>query len=104
MVAVASRDAARAERFAGAQGIERSHGTYQALVDDPGVDVVYVATPHPMHVGDATMALRAGKHVLVEKPLALDADQERRLVEVAGADGDPGPRRVVRRRPPHPAP
>jgi predicted dehydrogenase len=87
MVAVASRDAARAEGFARALGIERPYGSYQALVEDPAIDVVYVATPHPMHLGDATMAMRAGKHVLVEKPLALDAGQARRLAEVAGAAG-----------------
>jgi predicted dehydrogenase len=87
MAAVASRDAARAESFARAMGIERFYGSYQALVEDPAVDVVYVATPHPMHLGDATMAMQAGKHVLVEKPFALNADQARRLVEVAGAAG-----------------
>ncbi len=67
----------RAERFAKAQGVERSYGDYRALVGDPGVDVVYVATPHPMHVRDATLALDAGKRVLVEKPLALDAGPPR---------------------------
>ncbi len=87
MVAVASRDAGRAERFAGAQGIERSYGDYRALVGDAGVDVVYVATPHPMHLRDATLAIEAGKHVLVEKPLALDADQARRVASAAAEAG-----------------
>jgi predicted dehydrogenase len=87
MVAVASRDAARAERFATAQGIDRSYGGYRALVEAPDVDVVYVATPHHLHLRDATTALESGKHVLVEKPLALDADQARRVAETAAAAG-----------------
>lgn len=87
MVAVASRDADRAERFAGHLGIARSHGSYQALVEDPEVDVVYVATPHPRHLRDATTAMKAGKHTLVEKPLALDAEEAAQLAEVARATG-----------------
>src|SRR5262245_35062038 len=87
MVAAASRDAERAAAFAREHAVERSHGSYEALVGDPDVDVVYVATPHAMHLRDATLALEAGKHVLVEKPLALDGQQARRLVEAAKASG-----------------
>jgi predicted dehydrogenase len=87
MVAVASRDGDRARSFARRVGAERSHGGYQALLDDPGVDVVYVATPHNMHLRDATAALEAGKHTLVEKPFALDAGQARQLADVARASG-----------------
>jgi predicted dehydrogenase len=87
MVAAASRDAERAAAFAREHAVERSHGSYEELVDDPDVDVVYVATPHSLHLRDATLALEAGKHVLVEKPLALDGRQARRLVEVAKASG-----------------
>jgi predicted dehydrogenase len=85
MVAAASRDATRAAAFARENGIERSFGSYRTLVEDPEVDVVYVATPHPMHLRDATLALEAGKHVLVEKPLALDGAQARRLADTATA-------------------
>jgi predicted dehydrogenase len=87
MVAAASRDADRATAFAREHRIERSHGSYEALVSDPDVDVVYVATPHPMHLRDAALALEAGKHVLVEKPFALDGKQARRLAEAARASG-----------------
>ena len=67
-VAVGSRSRESADRFAGPFGIGRRHGSYEALAADPGVDAVYVATPHPMHHDNAILALRAGKHVLVEKP------------------------------------
>lgn len=87
VVAVASRDLARAEAFASRTGIERSHGSYRALVEDPDVEVVYVATPHHVHLRDARLALEAGKHVLVEKPLGLDADEARRLAAAARASG-----------------
>ena len=87
MTAAASRDATRAAGFAQQHGVERSYGSYQALVEDPEVDVVYVATPHPMHLRDATLALEAGKHVLVEKPFALDGPQARRLADTARASG-----------------
>ena len=85
MVAAASREETRAAAFAHEHGIERSFGSYQALVEDPEVDVVYIATPHPMHLRDATLALEAGKHVLVEKPFALDGTEARRLAEAAKA-------------------
>jgi predicted dehydrogenase len=87
MVAAASRDADRAAAFAREHRVERSHGSYEALVADPEVEVVYVATPHPLHLRDATLAIEAGKHVLVEKPLALDGEQARRLVAAARAHG-----------------
>ena len=87
MVAAASREADRAAAFAHAHGVGRSHEGYDALVEDPEVDVVYVATPHPMHLHDATLALEAGKHVLVEKPIALDGAQARSLAETAGHSG-----------------
>ena len=61
------------EEFADRVGIGRAHGSYADLVADPEVDVVYVATPHNFHHGHALLALDAGKHVLVEKPIALNA-------------------------------
>jgi predicted dehydrogenase len=70
LVAVGSREAASAASFASEFGIERSHGSYAALLDDPSVEFVYVATPHTTHVELAVAATRAGKHVLCEKPLA----------------------------------
>jgi predicted dehydrogenase len=75
LVAVASRDAARARTFAAKHGIGRSFGSYEALLADPGVDVVYVSLPNHLHAEWTIRALEAGKHVLCEKPLALTVDQ-----------------------------
>jgi predicted dehydrogenase len=87
VVAVGSRDAERAAAFAAAHGIERAYGGYEAAVADPAVDVVYVAAPHSEHVRLALLAIEAGKHVLVEKPLALTADQGRRIADAARRAG-----------------
>jgi predicted dehydrogenase len=81
--AVGSRRQVSADRFADAFGIGTRHSSYEALVADPNVDVVYVATPHPMHREDAILALRAGKPVLVEKPFAMNAAEAREIVGVA---------------------
>ncbi|MHB9863693.1 Gfo/Idh/MocA family protein [Streptomyces sp. YIM S03343] len=80
---VAARDPARAERFARAAGIPRSYGSYQALVEDPDVDAVYVATPQPFHAEQALLAVEAGKAVLVEKSFTADAPSAERLVTAA---------------------
>ena len=83
VAAVGSRTQQSADRFADAFGIERRHGSYASLVADPGIDVVYVATPHPMHRDNAVLALRAGKPVLVEKPFAMNAGEAAEIVSVA---------------------
>jgi len=72
LVATGSRDEERAVAFAAEFG-GRPHGSYEALVSDPEVDVVYVATPHALHDGHVRLALEAGKAVLCEKPMTLDA-------------------------------
>jgi D-xylose 1-dehydrogenase (NADP+, D-xylono-1,5-lactone-forming) len=71
LVAVASRDGERARDFASRHGIPRSHGSYQALLDDPGVDAVYIPLPNALHREWTIRAARAGKHILCEKPLAM---------------------------------
>jgi predicted dehydrogenase len=81
--AVGSRSQESADRFADAFGVERRHASYEALVADPDVDVVYVATPHPMHRDNAILALRAGKPVLVEKPFTMNAREAAEVVAVA---------------------
>lgn len=86
VAAVGSRTAESAGRFGDAHRIETRHSSYEALAHDPGVDVVYVATPHPMHHGNARLALEAGKPVLVEKPFTMDAAEARDLVELARAE------------------
>lgn len=67
LVAVASRDEERAREFANHHGVATAHGSYRALLDDPEVDAIYIATPHPLHYHLALAAAEAGKHLLVEK-------------------------------------
>ena len=83
VAAVGSRASQSAEAFADEFGIANVHGSYEALVADPQVDIVYVATPHIRHHEDTLLALRAGKHVLVEKAFTINATEARDLVEVA---------------------
>lgn len=73
LAAVGSRRQGSADAFAAEFGIAAAHGSYEALAADDGVDIVYIATPHPGHAEAALLALDAGKHVLVEKPFALNA-------------------------------
>ena len=75
VAAVASRDRARAEAFAREHGIERAHGSYEALLEDPEIDAVYNPLPNSMHVPWTVRALEAGKHVLCEKPMSRHPDQ-----------------------------
>ena len=72
LAATGSRDLGRAEAFAAEFG-GRAYGSYAELVGDPGVDVVYVASPHALHAEHTRLALEAGKPVLCEKPMTLDA-------------------------------
>ncbi len=83
VVAVGSRTPVGAAAFAREFDVDHAHGSYDDLVADPDVDVVYVATPHPLHYDNARLALAAGKHVLVEKPFTMTAAQARDLVDVA---------------------
>ncbi|WP_193347222.1 Gfo/Idh/MocA family protein [Corallococcus soli] len=85
--AVASRAPERASRFAATYGIPRVHESYEQLVADPQVDIVYVASPHSEHKRQALLAIAAGKHVLVEKPLALSASEARDIARAARAAG-----------------
>jgi predicted dehydrogenase len=87
VVAVGSRSAERARAFAGAHGIEHAHGSYDALVGDPDVDVVYVATPHSEHRDNALSAIAAGKHVLVEKSFTRNAAEAAEVFEAARSAG-----------------
>lgn len=83
LAAVASRSVDSATKFGQEYGAERFHGSYQALADDPGVDVVYIATPHPMHHENALMCLRAGKALLVEKAFTVNRRQAEEIVALA---------------------
>jgi predicted dehydrogenase len=85
--AVGSRSQGSADRFGNDFGITNRHSSYESLVADPNVDVIYVATPHPMHRENAILALHAGKPVLVEKPFAMNAVEAIEVVEVARKEG-----------------
>ena len=84
-VAVASRDRARATEFAGRFGIPRVHATYEELLADPQVDVVYIATPNSHHHPHTMQALAAGKHVLIEKPYSRDVRKIAEAYDAADA-------------------
>lgn len=85
IVAVVGRDEERARAAAARLGIARGTADVQRLLADPSIDVVHVCTPNDSHVPLARGALRAGKHVLCEKPLALDVAGGEELVEIASA-------------------
>ena len=87
IAAVGSRQIDSANRFADRFDIPNRHASYEALVADPGVEVVYVATPHPLHHSGALLALRAGKSVLVEKPFTMNSREADELVATARAEG-----------------
>jgi D-xylose 1-dehydrogenase (NADP+, D-xylono-1,5-lactone-forming) len=87
VVAVASRDAGRAEAYAVEHGIPRSHGSYEALLEDRDVDAVYISLPNSLHVEWSLRSLAAGKHVLCEKPLTrnpAEAEEAFNAAERAG--------------------
>jgi len=83
ILAVASRDARRAEDYARKNGIERAYGSYDALLADPDVEAVYISLPNSMHIDMTVRALEAGKHVLCEKPLSRRAAEVERAFDVA---------------------
>jgi predicted dehydrogenase len=83
VIAVGSRDQAKANVFADKYGIPNRYGSYQELVDDPEVDVVYVATPHPFHAEHTLLALNARKAVLCEKPFTINERELEHVVRVA---------------------
>jgi len=87
LVAVGSRNRDRAERFATAHGIPTTHVGYRELVEDPQVDAVYIATPHSEHRDQALLAIKAGKHVLVEKAFTRNEAEAREVFDAAREAG-----------------
>jgi predicted dehydrogenase len=83
MLAVASRTQAKADAFGNKWGIPKRYASYQALAEDPEVDVVYIATPHSFHYESMLMCLQAGKHVLCEKAFTLNAKQAVECIALA---------------------
>ncbi|MBX6387670.1 MAG: Gfo/Idh/MocA family oxidoreductase [Frankia sp.] len=87
LVAVGSRSAASAAAFAAEFAVPHQHSSYEALAEDPDVDIVYVASPHTAHHPHTLLFLSAGKHVLCEKPLAVNARQAAEMVAAAERAG-----------------
>jgi predicted dehydrogenase len=88
VVAIASREAAKAEQVAAKMGIPRAYGSYEALLADPEVEAIYNPLPNHLHLPWSTRALDAGKHVLCEKPIAMNADEAEQLIDAAGLHPD----------------
>jgi predicted dehydrogenase len=87
VVAVGSRDGATAQAYASEHGLERSHGSYEALLEDPEVDAVYVSLPNGLHHEWTMRALAAGKHVLCEKPYSRRPAEVEEAFDAADAAG-----------------
>jgi len=87
IVAIASRSRAKAAEEAARLGIDRSYGSYAELIADPEIEAVYIPLPNNLHAEWAIAALEAGKHVLCEKPFAMDAAQARAMAAVARSKG-----------------
>ncbi len=85
IVAIASRNRSHAADWAAKLGVPVAHDSYEAMVNDPSIDAVYIPLPNHLHVEWAIKAIQAGKHVLCEKPIALSAEQAQQLLDVAAA-------------------
>lgn len=83
VAAVGSRSSHKGHAFASEFADCLAYGSYQELVADPDIDAIYVATPHPTHVSDTLLALRAGKPVLCEKPFAVNSREARLMIDTA---------------------
>ncbi len=87
VTAVASRDSERAEAYAREHGLERAHGSYEALLEDPDIEAVYISLPNALHIPWTLRALEAGKHVLCEKPFSRRAEDVERAFDLAESLG-----------------
>jgi predicted dehydrogenase len=87
LAGIAARDPARARAFAAEHGAGQGYASYDALIGDPAVDLVYVATPPSVHAAVAIQALKAGRHVLVEKPFAMNAGEALAILAAAQRSG-----------------
>ncbi|MDR0908040.1 MAG: Gfo/Idh/MocA family oxidoreductase [Rikenellaceae bacterium] len=87
LYAVASRKQATADEFATRWGAKRAYGSYEAMLDDPAVELVYIATPHPLHAENAVACIERGKPVLCEKPFTVNAAEAKRVLDFARERG-----------------
>ena len=83
LYAVASRSQEKADAFGDEFGATKKYGSYEALANDPDVDAVYIGTPHPMHKPNTLLCLNAGKHVLCEKPFAVNSSEVKEMIALA---------------------
>ena len=83
LVAVGSRAADTAKKFAKAFHVSHQHPSYEKLANDPDIDIVYIATPHPFHMENNILCLNAGKAVLCEKPFEINANRARQMINLA---------------------
>ena len=86
LLAVASRSQAKADNFARELGAQRAYASYEALLADPDVEAVYISTPHPHHAEWAIKSAEAKKHILCEKPIALNSGEAMAIIEAAIAN------------------
>jgi predicted dehydrogenase len=87
VLAIASRDSAKAAKFANQNALPKFYGSYQALLDDPEIDAIYNPLPNDGHAPWTIAALRAGKHVLCEKPFAMNAAETQAMIDAAKTSG-----------------
>lgn len=85
--AIAARELSRAEDFAREHGFQKAYGSYEEMLRDPDVELVYIATPHSHHYEHIMLCLKAGKHVLCEKSFTMNADQARKAAQFAREQG-----------------
>ena len=83
LMAVASRNISSAQEFAKEHNVPKAYGTYEELAKDEDIDVVYIGTPHTFHLENSTLCMRHGKAVLCEKALTINAEEARKMVQVA---------------------
>ncbi len=87
MYAAASRDGEKAKRFAREYGFEKAYGSYEEMLKDPDVDLVYIATPHSHHYEHMKLCLKYGKHILCEKAFTVNARQAEEVLAIARGKG-----------------
>src|SRR5699024_3099596 len=90
VVAAASRSLEKAQAFAKSQGIPNAFGSYEALLENPDIDAVYIPLPNHLHKTWTIKAAEAGKHVLCEKPIALDETEAQEMVQACEEAGEIG--------------
>src|SRR5882757_1458823 len=81
--AAASRNLSKAKEFAGTHNVEKAYSSYEEMLNDPAVDLVYIATPHPFHHEQTLLCLNHGKAVLCEKPMSLNLRQTTEMINLA---------------------